>query len=59
MLSPETVEKIVIDKSFERPLRCVSTKDLKAMWDSEDYDVFCDEIHAEMNARGEGSYVAV
>lgn len=39
--------------------RSLSTTSLKRMWDSEDYDVHCDEIHRVMNERGEGHYVAV
>lgn len=59
MLSPEIILKAICDKQFERPLRQVSTGDLKRMWDDERYETFCDEIHTEMNLRGEGLYVAV
>lgn len=39
--------------------RALSTSQLKRMWDSEDYEVHCDEIHRVMNERDEGAYVAV
>lgn len=35
------------------------TRLLKAMWDSEQGEIYCDEIHRVMNERGEGAYVAV
>ena len=56
-LSIEIIDKIISDRSFERPLKQLSTDDLKVMWDSEDYHVYCDEVWAEMRARGEGDYV--
>ena len=37
----------------------LTTRRLKQMWDSEDYEDCCDEIHAAMNYRGQGEYVAV
>ena len=37
----------------------LSTSTLKAMLDDDAFSHYCDEIHAEMNARGEGHYVAV
>ncbi len=41
-------------------IRRLSTAQLKAMWDDPDrYGNFCDEIYFEMQARGEGRYVAV
>ena len=42
--------------------RSLPTRVLKQMWDgphSDEYEGFCDEIHAAMNERGEGRYVAV
>ena len=57
MLTTDTLDKIIADRSFARPLKQISTADLKAMWDSEEYGAYCDEIHAEMTARGEGAYV--
>jgi len=39
--------------------RSMTTNRLKQMWDHEDYEVHCDEIHHAMNERGHGEYVAV
>ena len=32
---------------------------LKALWDSDEGAVDCDDIHAELNRRGHGAYCAV
>lgn len=50
---------IDFDGDILEQFRNLSTPMLKRMWDSEKWDVYCDEIHRVMNERGEGYYVAV
>lgn len=40
------------------PLAGIPLDELKAMWDGDD-GTSCDEVHAELNRRGEGSYCPI
>ncbi len=50
---------IVPDRADLDWFRSLTTRRLKQMWDSEEYEHHCDEIHMVMNERGHGHYVAV
>ena len=55
----EMLPRLEPSPQAEAQIARLSTAQLKAMWDREEYAHFCDEIYFEMQRRGEGRYVAV
>jgi len=46
-------------KRLEIKFKHLDLAALRALWDSEEGEADCDDIHAELNRRGDGEYCAV